>query len=256
MYFPERFSCPTEGLISVVNITYDNYLGFISGYGSFSVSGKVAVCQNGMFVSVCDISWDENDANVLCNSIGSTVTGISRTFSESTMPYYNITLRCQYPLLSIVATPLYGLAVGADPIALESIDCTGNEPNISLCPSSPIGVVNDSMCRESNRAAGVRCTISADSCIDGQVRLVDGPGYYEGRLEVCSDNQWFSVCDDGFDVAAANSVCNNRLLLLGSKLTQSKFHQCIMVMCHHTFRWVCCERKPLWTGDWFCVHCV
>ena len=120
--------------------------------------------------------------------------------------------------MSIVATPLYGLAVGADPIALESIDCTGNERNISFCPCSPIGVVNDSMCRESNRAACVRCTISAGSCIDGQVRLVDGPAYYEGRLEVCSGNQWFSVCDDGFDMATVNSVCNDRLLLFGSKL--------------------------------------
>ena len=126
--------------------------------------------------------------------------------------------------MSTVATPLYGLSVGADPIILESIDCTGNETNISLCPSSPIGVVNNSMCLESNRAAGVRCTISPGSCIDGQVRLVDGPAYYEGRLEICSNNQWFSVCDDGFDMAAANSVCNDRLLLFGSKLnSQSKF---------------------------------
>ena len=94
MYISERFSCFPDGLISVVNVTYDNYLGFISGYGSFSVSGKVAVCQNGIFDSVCDVSWDENDANVLCNSIGITTTGVSGTFGESTVAYSVV--HCQY----------------------------------------------------------------------------------------------------------------------------------------------------------------
>lgn len=122
-------------------------------------------------------------------------------------------------LSTTVATPLYGLDAGADPIILESVECTGNEPNISFCPISPIGVVNNSACRESNRAAGVRCTLMAGSCIDGQARLVGGSAYYEGRLEVCRDNQWYSVCDDGFDMAAANSVCNNQLQLIGSKFT-------------------------------------
>ena len=94
MYFPERFSCSPEGLISVVNVTYDNYLEFIGGHGSFSVSGKVVVCQNGIFGSVCDVSFDENDASVLCNSIGISITGVSGTFGESIMVYYVV--HCQY----------------------------------------------------------------------------------------------------------------------------------------------------------------
>ena len=53
------------------------------------------------------------------------------------------------------------------------------------------------------------------SCADGQVRLVDGPAFNEGRLEVCLDNQWLSVCDAGFSSATAYDVCNYRLLLIG-----------------------------------------
>ena len=46
---------------------------------------------------------------------------------------------------------------------------------------------------------------------------MDGPTFYEGRLEVCVDNQWQTVCEEGFDVAAATSACRDRILLTGSR---------------------------------------
>lgn len=115
------------------------------------------------------------------------------------------------------ATPLYGFDIGVDPIVLESVDCTGDEFNISSCPISPLGQITNSLCRESNRGAGVRCSLAPDSCFNGLARLVDGPAFYEGRLEVCVDNQWQSVCEEGFDMAAATTVCNSRLLLSGNR---------------------------------------
>ena len=65
----ERMSCITEGEISIVNVTYDNYLAQFTG-GSFSITGRVAACQNGVYGSVCDMYWDQSDADVLCNSVG------------------------------------------------------------------------------------------------------------------------------------------------------------------------------------------
>ena len=113
------------------------------------------------------------------------------------------------------ATPLYGLHSGPDPIILESVNCTGTEDDISACPTSTIGQISDPLCRQSNRAAGVRCVLKPGTCVNGQVRLADGPGFYEGRLEVCIDNQWHTVCETGFDDAAAYSVCNERQFLVG-----------------------------------------
>ena len=41
------------------------------------------------------------------------------------------------------------------------------------------------------------------------VRLVGGPSSLEGRLEVNYGGVWGTVCDDGFNNAAATVVCRS-----------------------------------------------
>ncbi len=44
-------------------------------------------------------------------------------------------------------------------------------------------------------------------CMTGAVRLVGGVERYEGRVEVCINETWGTICDDGFDSMDAGVVC-------------------------------------------------
>ena len=45
------------------------------------------------------------------------------------------------------------------------------------------------------------------SCTDRAVRLMNGSVSDEGRVEICVNGEWGSVCDNGWDPHEAQVVC-------------------------------------------------
>ncbi len=52
---------------------------------------------------------------------------------------------------------------------------------------------------------GSPCT----ACTQGDIRLVAGSAANEGRVEICNNNMWGSVCDQGWDINDARVACRH-----------------------------------------------
>ena len=51
------------------------------------------------------------------------------------------------------------------------------------------------------------CVVNFLGCSDGDVRLVGSEGSYQGTVEVCYDNLWGLIDDDGWGISDATVVC-------------------------------------------------
>ena len=46
------------------------------------------------------------------------------------------------------------------------------------------------------------------NCSDGELRLVDGADPSQGRVEVCINNAWGTICDNLFRTPDAKVICH------------------------------------------------
>ncbi len=114
---------------------------------------------------------------------------------------------------------------GTGPVYFGPTNCAGDEETIFDCPRFGIHFF-DFLCTEHFVDVGVICECKGvpvlikflnlppclpplvlGNCTDGEVRLVNGTLPNEGRVEVCFDNLWGTVCDDGWGRSEAAVVC-------------------------------------------------
>ena len=72
--------------------------------------------------------------------------------------------------------------------------------------------------------------MAGQSCTQGAIRLIDGTNQYEGRVEICHQNVWGTVCDDSFDRRESAVICRQ----LGFAVAG---------ICTHTYSYMYCGLK-------------
>ncbi|CAI8055640.1 Deleted in malignant brain tumors 1 protein [Geodia barretti] len=146
--------------------------------GGNRTAGRVEICFNGVWGTVCDDSWDTPDAQVVCRQLG-------------------------LPWRAATALGFARFGEGTDPIHLDDVGCSGNESSLQECRHNGVG---DHNCGHIEDASVVCSDVVPSVCENWQVRLVDGFDT-EGRVEICFNNTWGTVCDDDWDTDDARVVC-------------------------------------------------
>lgn len=71
--------------------------------------------------------------------------------------------------------------------------------------------------------------------MEGEIRLVNGSNMAEGRLEICLNDEWGSVCNEMWDARDATVVCRElRLSTSGKQSCKDKHSDYVHIFQEYT----------------------
>lgn len=106
--------------------------------GTSPLNGRVEICYQNVWGTICDDFWDDNDASVVCRQLGHSAQGmILKMSSQPVRAMYIVQLNTFIACLGArsitgVSVP-YELTLG--PIHLDNVECVGSEDYLVNCTS-------------------------------------------------------------------------------------------------------------------------
>ena len=113
-----------------------------------------------------------------------------------------------FPCVGSVALTGSYFGRGNSPILISYIWCDGEESYLEECSYNYESVYDDYYFMYA--VVGVICqgnTTSETECSSGDLHFVGGESESEGRVEVCVDGFWGTVCDQNWSQREAMTVC-------------------------------------------------
>ncbi|XP_028158080.1 lysyl oxidase homolog 2 [Ostrinia furnacalis] len=180
----------------------------LSGPNEFE--GNVYIYHAGRWGAVCDDSWDDAAARVVCRIFNRTgVATYGAQYGEATRRFW-----------------------------MDDVVCEGEEKSLSHCifsgwgssdcePSEAAGVI----CFDKDSGVSTESPKSSDKKIlealdlkSASLRLSGGRSNNEGRVEIYHNGSWGSICPDGWTVYEASAVCRHLALGYAQQALQTDFY--------------------------------
>ncbi|KAM9658151.1 T-cell differentiation antigen CD6 [Trichechus inunguis] len=161
-------ACSSDERAVQVSCPENRALRLVDGGGR--CAGRVEMLEHGEWGSVCDDTWDLEDAHVVCRQLG-----------------------CGW---AIQALPGLHFAPGQGLIHRDQVNCSGAEDYLWDCPGLP----GDRYCGH-KEDAGVVCSEHQSW------RLTGGTDPCEGQVEVHFRGVWNTVCDSEWYMPEAEVLC-------------------------------------------------
>ncbi|GLI60548.1 hypothetical protein VaNZ11_002705 [Volvox africanus] len=195
------YSCTEMGAVRLVD-------------GPNPYAGRLEICYNGVWGTICNTNWDETLSNTVCRQI----VGVPTAYGVAVTSFG-----------ASGAFPRFQLATELvrrwlDPPTFRNL-CYGNESRLADCvPTEAWGTISATcaftqvihvldvglVCWPSRSAVvsvPVLTTPPYNCSNNLEIRLVNGSTPGMGRVEVCVNGQWGAVCGGNWDSNAAAALC-------------------------------------------------
>uniref|UniRef100_G1P286 CD6 molecule n=1 Tax=Myotis lucifugus TaxID=59463 RepID=G1P286_MYOLU len=173
----EQHPCDPDGQPAQVTCAENRDLRLVDG-GS-PCAGRVEMLEHGQWGSLCDDTWDLEDAHVVCRQLEDAHVVCKQ-------------LSCGWA----IQLPGLHFAPGRGPIHRDQVNCSGTEAYLWDCPGRP----GEHYCGH-KEDAGVVCSEHQT------LHLTGGTDRCEGQVEVHFRGVWNTVCDSEWYTSEAQVLC-------------------------------------------------